>query len=66
MPSTYGVLRAFDIIGLYNTWLRKIDELFGSSWCETKSYTKQNPDFVYSSFAHSLQPIIEQKRTLVR
>ena len=61
-----GVLRAFDIIGLYNTWLRKIDELFGSSWCETKSYIKQNPDFVYSSFAHSLQPIIEQERTLVR
>lgn len=61
-----GVLRAFDIIGLYNTWLRKIDELFGSSWCETKSYIKQNPDYVYSSFAHSLQPIIEQKLTLVR
>ena len=42
-----------------------IDEFFVSSWCETKSYIKQNPDNVYSSFAHSLQPIIEQKITLV-
>ena len=61
-----GVLRAFNIIGLYNTWLRKIDELFGSNWCETPSYIKQNPDYVYSSFAHSLQSIIEQRRTFVR
>ena len=61
-----GVLRAFDTINLYNTWLRKIDELFGSNWCESESYIKQNPDYVYSAFAHSLQPIIEGKKILVR
>ena len=61
-----GVLRAFDTISLYNTWLRKIDEVFGSNWCKTESYIKQNPEYVYSKFAHSLQPIIERNRTLVR
>ena len=60
------VLRAFDTISLYNTWLRKIDELFGSSWCKSDVYIQQNPDYVYSAFAHSLQPIIESNRVLVR
>ena len=61
-----GVLRAFDTINLYNTWLRKIDQTLGSNWCKSDVYIKQNPDYVYSAFAHSLQPIIENNRTLVR
>ena len=61
-----GVLRNFDVIGLYNAWLRKIDEVFGSNWCESESYINQNPDYVYSAFAHSLQPIIENKKTIIR
>ena len=60
------VLRAFDTISLYNTWLRKIDELFGSNWCKSDVYIQQNPDYVYSAFAHSLQPIIEGKKVFVR
>ena len=61
-----SVLRAFDTINLYNTWLRKIDVLFGSNWCASESYLKQNPDYVYSAFAQSLQPIIESNKILVR
>jgi len=60
------VLRAFDIIRIYNTWLSKIDELFGSNWCESDVFIKQNPDYIYSAFAHTLQSIIDDKNTLVR
>ena len=60
------VLRAFDTINLYNTWLRKVDDVLGSNWCDTPLYIKQNPDFVYSAFAHNLQPIIDANRTIVR
>ena len=51
--------RAFDVISLYNTWLRKIDEVFGSDWSENELYLKGNPSFIYSSYIHALQPIIE-------
>ena len=60
------VLRAFDTINLYNTWLKKVDDVLGSNWCDTPLYIKQNPDFVYSAFAHNLQPIIDANRTIVR
>lgn len=60
------VLRAFDIIRIYNTWLGKIDELFSSNWCESDVFIKQNPDYIYSAFAHALQSIIDDKNTLVR
>jgi hypothetical protein len=61
-----GVLRAFDLISLYNAWLRKVDEVLGSNWCESDVFIKQNPDYVYSAFAHALQSIIDDKNTLVR
>ena len=60
-----SALRAFDIINLYNTWLRKIDEVLGSNWCESEVFIKQNPDYVYSAFAHSLQSIIDGNRVVV-
>ena len=60
------VLNGFDMIGLYNTWLRKIDEVFGSNWSENETYIKGNPSFIYSSYNHALQPIISSSRTLVK
>ena len=60
------VLKAFDVIRIYNYWLRKIDEIFDTNWTESDLLIKQNPDFVYSAFAHALQPIIDNKNTLVR
>lgn len=60
-----GVLRAFDTISLYNAWLRKLDEVLGSNWCESDVFIKQNPDYVYSAFAHSLQSIIDGNRVVV-
>jgi hypothetical protein len=50
----------------YNAWLRKIDEVLGSSWCESDVFMKQNPDYVYSAFGHSIQSIIDDNRTFVR
>ena len=61
-----GVLRAFDIVSLYNTWLRKIDETIGSNYFNSKLYFNQNPDYIYSAIAHALQPIIDDNRTFVR
>ena len=61
-----AVLNTFDMIGLYNSWLRKIDEVFGSNWCEGETYLKGNPSLIYSKFAHALQPIIETSKKLVR
>ena len=58
-----SVLRAFDVIGLYNAWLRKVDEVLGSNWCESDVFIKQNPDYVYSAFAHALQPIIDGNKS---
>jgi len=60
------VLDAFDMIGLYNSWLRKIDEVFGSNWCEGETYIGGNPSFIYSSFSHALQPIIDSSKTYIR
>ena len=61
-----GVLRAFDIITLYNTWLRKIDETIGSNYYKSSFFYNKNPDFIYSDFVHRLQPIIENKKTIIR
>ena len=60
------VLDAFDMISLYNSWLRKIDEVFGSNWCEGETYIGGNPSFIYSSFSHALQPIIDSSKTYVK
>ena len=30
-----NVLRAFDTISIYNAWLRRVDDVLGSNWCET-------------------------------
>ena len=60
------VLDAFDMIGLYNSWLKKIDQVFGSKWCEGETYIKGNPGFIYSTFSHALQPIIDSSKTFVR
>ena len=61
-----NVLRAYDTINLYNTWLRKIDEIFGSKWCESDVFIKGNPDYIFSAFTHALQPIIEGDKTRFR
>ena len=60
------VLRAFDVIRLYNTWIKKIDEIFDTKWDETGMYFKQNPDYIYSAFAHALQPIIDGNKLSVQ
>ena len=57
------VLSAFDSIRLYNTWLQKIDELFGSNWCESNVHIKQDSDYVYSAWTDSLQKIIDAKNS---
>ena len=61
-----GALRAFNAISLYNAWLRKIDDVLGSNWCESDVFIKQNPSYVYSAIAHALQTIIDDNRTIVR
>ena len=60
------VLNGFDMIGLYNTWLRKIDEVFGSDWSKNETYIKGNPNFIYSSYAHAIQPIIASNKTFLK
>jgi len=57
------VLRSFDTIRLYNKWVEKIDEIFGSKWSKTDVYIKQNPDYIYSAFTHSLQKIIDSNNS---
>jgi len=61
-----SVLNAFDTIGLYNSWLHKIDEVFGSNWCEGETHIGGKPDLIYSSFIHALQPIIDLSKTYVK
>ena len=36
-----NVLRAFDTIRIYNRWVKKIDEVFGSDWSTGPTYIKQ-------------------------
>ena len=60
------VLRAFDTINLYNTWLNKIDEVYNTNWCDSGVFIEKNPDYIYSAFAHSLQPIIENNFTRIK
>ena len=57
------VLRAFDTIGLYNKWVRKIDEVFGSDWSSGPTYIKKNPEHIYSAFAIALQNIIDSDKS---
>ena len=56
------VLRAFDTIRIYNRWVRKIDEVFGSRLVKTvQLIPKQNPEHVYSAFVIALQNIIDSE-----
>jgi len=57
------VLSSFDIIGLYNKWVEKIDETFGSNWAESAFYIKKSPDYIYSGFARALQKIIDNNNS---
>ena len=60
------VLKAFDTISLYNAWLRRIDDVLGTNWCESDVFIKESSDYVYSSFANALRQIIEKNKTLIR
>ena len=60
------VLKAFDTISLYNAWLRRIDDVLGTNWCESDVFIKESSDYVYSSFANALRQIIEENKTLIR
>ena len=57
------VLRAFDAIGIYNKWVKKIDEVFGTNWSSGPTYFKQNPEHIYSAFAIALQKIIDSDKS---
>ena len=57
------VLSSFDTIGLYNKWVEKIDEIFGSNWAESAFYIKESPDYIYSGFASALQKIIDSNNS---
>jgi len=46
--------------------LLNINEIFGSKWCESDIFIKGNPDYIFSSFTHALQPIIEVDKTRFR
>jgi len=61
-----NVLWAFDIINLYNTWLRKIDELYDTNWCDTDIFIKKNTDYIYSEFTDSLEQIIDNKSIILK
>ena len=63
-----NVLWAFDIINLYNTWLRKIDELYDTNWCDSDSnvFINKNPRYIYSTFKDSLKMIIENTSTSLK
>jgi len=63
-----NVLWAFDIINLYNTWLRKIDELYDTNWCDSDSnvFINKNPNYIYSAFKDSLKMIIENTSTSLK
>ena len=60
------VLEAFDSIGLYNAWLKKIDAVFGTSWNKNNILEKENSSFIYSSFFIELQKIIESNSTVIK
>ena len=60
------VLDAFDSIGLYNAWVNKIDDIFGTSWSKNNVLEKQSSSFIYSSFFIELQKIIESNSTVIK
>jgi hypothetical protein len=60
------VLDAFDLIGLYNGWVNKIDDIFGTSWSKNNVLEKQSSSFIYRSFFIELQKIIESNSTVIK
>ena len=56
------------LLDLYNTWLRKIDELYDTNWCDSDSnvFINKNPNYIYSAFKDSLKMIIENTSTSLK
>ena len=61
MCFVFGVWSSF--VFTFNPWLNKIDEVYNTNWCDSGVFIEKNPDYIYSAFAHSLQPIIENNLT---
>ena len=53
-------------IGLYNAWVKKIDDVFDTSWSKNNILEKENSSFIYSSFFIELQKIIESNSTVIK
>ena len=60
-----NVLRAFDAISIYNVWLRRVDDVLGSNWCETDVFINGNPNYIYSAFVNALDSIVNNNTTQV-
>ena len=60
-----NVLRAFDTISIYNAWLRRVDDVLGSNWCETDVFIKGDPNYIYSAFVNALDTIVNNNTTRV-
>ena len=59
------VLREFNIIDIYNIWLRKIDELFGGNWHEIYGFSSPQ-DLLYANFYKNLESMVQITHTTIK
>ncbi|MDA0794809.1 MAG: hypothetical protein O3C13_09385, partial [Bacteroidetes bacterium] len=59
------VLREFNIIDIYNIWLRKIDELFGSNWHHVYGFSMPQ-DLLYLNFYKEVEYMVQITHTKIK
>lgn len=59
------VLREFNIIDIYNIWLRKIDEFFGSNWHQIYGFSTPQ-DLLYTNFHREVENMVHITHTKIK
>jgi hypothetical protein len=59
------VLREFNIVDIYNIWLRKIDELFGSDWYQIYGFSIPQ-DLLYVNYYKDVENMVQITHTKIK
>jgi hypothetical protein len=59
------VLREFNIIDIYNIWLGKIDEVFGSNWHQIYGFSTPQ-DLLYINFYKEVENMVQITHTKIK
>lgn len=59
------VMRAFDMVGLYKSWIKRIDDLFNSDWHLNDVLKNLDNSQVFLAYTKELNQVIDSNKTVV-